>query len=74
MTRLARSRTASGTSITTFEGNRSRSHTSEGNRSRSHTNEGNRSRSQTAENRSHTGSSMDDNVDQAVPKSTQVSC
>uniref|UniRef100_A0A8C3AUX3 N-myc downstream regulated 1a n=1 Tax=Cyclopterus lumpus TaxID=8103 RepID=A0A8C3AUX3_CYCLU len=81
MTRLVRSRTASGSSVTSFEGNRSRSHTSEGNRSRSHTNEGNRSRSQTAENqrgRSHTGGSMDgtanSKVDQAVPKSTEVSC
>uniref|UniRef100_A0A8D3C802 Protein NDRG2 n=1 Tax=Scophthalmus maximus TaxID=52904 RepID=A0A8D3C802_SCOMX len=76
MTRLVRSRTASGSSVTSFEGNRSRSHTSEGNRSRSHTNEGSRSRSHTAENqrgRSHTAGSMD-GVDQAVPKSTQVSC
>ncbi|KAL6099889.1 ndrg1 [Pungitius sinensis] len=81
MTRLVRSRTASGSSVTSFEGNRSRSHTHEGNRSRSHTNEGNRSRSQTTENqrgRSHTGGSMDgtanSGVDQAVPKSTEVSC
>ncbi|XP_044028384.1 protein NDRG1a isoform X1 [Siniperca chuatsi] len=81
MTRLVRSRTASGSSVTSFDGNRSRSHTSEGNRSRSHTNEGSRSRSHTAENqrgRSHTGGSMDgtanSNVDQAVPKSTEVSC
>uniref|UniRef100_A0AAQ4R4Y6 N-myc downstream regulated 1a n=1 Tax=Gasterosteus aculeatus aculeatus TaxID=481459 RepID=A0AAQ4R4Y6_GASAC len=81
MTRLARSRTASGSSVTSFEGNRSRSHTHDGNRSRSHTNEGNRSRSHTTENqrgRSHTGGSMDgsanSNVDQAVPKSTEVSC
>ncbi|XP_054462431.1 protein NDRG1a [Anoplopoma fimbria] len=81
MTRLVRSRTASGSSVTSFEGNRSRSHTNEGNRSRSHTNEGSRSRSHTTENqrgRSHTGGSMDgaanSNVDQAVPKSTEVSC
>ncbi|XP_037329901.2 protein NDRG1a [Pungitius pungitius] len=81
MTRLVRSRTASGSSVASFEGNRSRSHTHEGNRSRSHTNEGNRSRSQTTENqrgRSHTGGSMDgtanSGVDQAVPKSTEVSC
>ncbi|KAM8766642.1 protein NDRG1a [Acanthopagrus latus] len=81
MTRLVRSRTASGSSVTSFDGNRSRSHTSEGNRSRSHTNEGSRSRSHTADNqrgRSHTGGSMDgtanSNVDQAVPKSTEVSC
>ncbi|CAM9157723.1 unnamed protein product [Lampetra planeri] len=81
MTRLVRSRTASNSSVTSFEGNRSRSHTSEGNRSRSHTNEGPRSRSHTTENqrgRSHTAGSMDgtanSNVDQAVPKSTEVSC
>ncbi|XP_070702373.1 protein NDRG1a isoform X1 [Pempheris klunzingeri] len=80
MTRLVRSRTASGSSVTSFDGNRSRSHTSEGTRSRSHTNEGSRSRSHTTENqrgRSHTDS-MDgtatSNVDQAVPKSTEVSC
>ncbi|XP_049891612.1 protein NDRG1a isoform X1 [Epinephelus moara] len=80
MTRLVRSRTASGSSVTSFDGNRSRSHTADGNRSRSHTNEGARSRSQTAENRgrSHTDGSMDgtgnSSVDQAVPKSTEVSC
>uniref|UniRef100_A0A669BEU4 Protein NDRG2 n=1 Tax=Oreochromis niloticus TaxID=8128 RepID=A0A669BEU4_ORENI len=63
MTRLVRSRTASGSSVTSFDGNRSRSHTSEGNRSRSHTNE---------------DSSMDttanNNVDQGVSKSAEVSC
>ncbi|XP_004073856.1 protein NDRG1 isoform X1 [Oryzias latipes] len=78
MTRLARSRTASGSSITSFEGNRSRSHTHEGNRSRSHTNEGNRSRSHTADARAHADGSADgtatNNMDQAVPKSTEVSC
>ncbi|XP_053302027.1 protein NDRG1a [Pleuronectes platessa] len=77
MTRLVRSRTASGSSVTSFEGNRSRSHTHEGNRSRSHTNEGSRSRNQTAEHqrgRSHTGGSMDGTLDQAAPKSTEVSC
>ncbi|KAM6899432.1 protein NDRG1a isoform 2-T2 [Xenentodon cancila] len=77
MTRLVRSRTASGSSVTSFEGNRSRSHTSEGNRSRSHTNEGSRSRSHTTDNqhgRSHTDGSTDNSVDQAVPKSTEVSC
>uniref|UniRef100_A0A8D1AHM0 Protein NDRG2 n=1 Tax=Sus scrofa TaxID=9823 RepID=A0A8D1AHM0_PIG len=40
MTRLMRSRTASGSSVTSLEGARSRSHTSEGVRSRSHTSEG----------------------------------
>ncbi|XP_006005326.1 protein NDRG1 [Latimeria chalumnae] len=40
MTRLARSRTASGSSVTSLEGNRSRAHTGEGPRSRSHTGEG----------------------------------
>ncbi|XP_039977270.1 protein NDRG1a [Xiphias gladius] len=81
MTRLVRSRTASGSSVTSFDGNRSRSHTSEGSRSRSHTNEGSRSRSHTADNQrghSHTDGSVDgtanSNVDQAVPKSTEVSC
>ena len=76
MTRLVRSRTASGSSVTSFEGNRSRSHTSEGNRSRSHTNEG-RSRSHTTENqhgRSHTDGTANSSVDQAGPKSTEVSC
>ncbi|XP_072303673.1 protein NDRG1a isoform X2 [Eucyclogobius newberryi] len=74
MTRLVRSRTASGSSVASMEGNRSRSHTHDGNRSRSHTNEGNRSRSQTAERgRSHTDGAMD-GVDQSVPKSTEVSC
>ncbi|XP_017280346.1 protein NDRG1a isoform X2 [Kryptolebias marmoratus] len=66
MTRLARSRTASGSSITS-DGNRSRSHTTEGSRSRSHTNEGSRSRS-------HTDGTANNNVDQAVPKSTEVTC
>ncbi|XP_016116644.1 protein NDRG1-like [Sinocyclocheilus grahami] len=74
MTRLVRSRTASGSSVTSFDGNRSRSHTNEGNRSRSHTNEG-RARAHTSDNqrtRSHTDN-MDSSVDQA-PKSTEVSC
>ncbi|XP_026112945.1 protein NDRG1a isoform X1 [Carassius auratus] len=74
MTRLVRSRTASGSSVTSLEGNRSRSHTNEGNRSRSHTNEG-RARAHTSDNqrtRSHTDN-MDSSVDQA-PKSTEVSC
>ncbi|KAM9385045.1 protein NDRG1a [Pholidichthys leucotaenia] len=80
MTRLARSRTASGSSINSFEGNRSRSHTHEGTRSRSHTNEG-RGRSHTTENphgRSHTDTPMDttanSNAEQAAAKSTEVSC
>nr|XP_006635847.2 PREDICTED: protein NDRG1 isoform X1 [Lepisosteus oculatus] len=68
MTRLVRSRTASGSSVTSFDGNRSRSHTGEGSRSRSHTGEGNRGRS-------HTDTQVDSNsVDQAGPKSTEVSC
>lgn len=79
MTRLVRSRTASGSSVTSMEGNRSRSHTTEGNRSRSHTNEGSRSHSHTAERgRSHTEGAVDgtanSGVDQSVPKSTEVSC
>ncbi|KAL8181780.1 UNVERIFIED_CONTAM: Protein ndrg1, partial [Gekko kuhli] len=57
MTRLMRSRTASGSSVASVEGVRSRSHTGEGVRSRSHTGEGARSRSHTSDgerNRSHT--------------------
>uniref|UniRef100_A0A8B9YII1 N-myc downstream regulated 1 n=1 Tax=Bos mutus grunniens TaxID=30521 RepID=A0A8B9YII1_BOSMU len=75
MTRLMRSRTASGSSVTSLEGARSRSHTSEGTRSRSHTSEGTRSRSHTSEgtrldiipNSGGPGSS-------AGPNSTEVSC
>ncbi|XP_066571868.1 protein NDRG1-A isoform X2 [Amia ocellicauda] len=78
MTRLVRSRTASGSSVTSLEGNRSRAHTGEGNRSRAHTGEGNRSRAHTTEDsrsRAHTDTQVDSNsVDQAVPKSTEVSC
>uniref|UniRef100_M3ZKF0 N-myc downstream regulated 1a n=1 Tax=Xiphophorus maculatus TaxID=8083 RepID=M3ZKF0_XIPMA len=72
MTRLARSRTASGSSITS-DGNRSRSHTHDGNRSRSHTNEGSRSRSHTTEH-GHTDGTANNNVDQSGPKSAEVSC
>uniref|UniRef100_A0A8B9RFV8 N-myc downstream regulated 1 n=1 Tax=Astyanax mexicanus TaxID=7994 RepID=A0A8B9RFV8_ASTMX len=75
MTRLVRSRTASGSSVASFDGNRSRSHTNEGSRSRSHTNEG-RARAHTADNqrgRSH-NDTMDTSVDQTVMKSTEVSC
>uniref|UniRef100_A0A8K9UG97 Protein NDRG2 n=1 Tax=Oncorhynchus mykiss TaxID=8022 RepID=A0A8K9UG97_ONCMY len=76
MTRLVRSRTASGSSIHSMEGNRSRSHTNEGNRSRSHTNEGNRSRSHTNEKRgrSHTDSMEGTANSSAALKSTEVSC
>ncbi|KAM6959178.1 protein NDRG1a, partial [Aplochiton taeniatus] len=90
MTRLVRSRTASGSSVTSFDGNRSRSHTNEGNRSRSHTNEGNRSRSHTndgsrnrshtsdnQQGRSHTDMSIDGSTNSstdATLKSTEVSC
>ncbi|XP_063042044.1 protein NDRG1a isoform X2 [Engraulis encrasicolus] len=67
MTRLVRSRTASGSSIHSFDGNRSRSHTGEGSRSRSHTGDHQRMRT--------TSQSADasNNVDTA-PKSAQVSC
>ncbi|XP_051948532.1 protein NDRG1a isoform X2 [Xyrauchen texanus] len=64
MTRLVRSRTASGSSVTSFDGNRSRSHTNEG-RSRAHTSDNQRGRSHT--------DTMDSSVDQ-TPKSTEVSC
>ncbi|XP_076157893.1 protein NDRG1a [Alosa pseudoharengus] len=81
MTRLVRSRTASGSSVHSFDGNRSRSHTNEGNRSRSHTNEGARSRSHTGDHhqrgRSHTenmDSANNSTVEQAAHKSTEVSC
>ncbi|XP_027031441.1 protein NDRG1a isoform X1 [Tachysurus fulvidraco] len=76
MTRLVRSRTASGSSVTSFEGNRSRSHTNEGSRSRSHTNEG-RGRAHTADAqrvRSHTDSADNNSVGQSTLKSTEVSC
>uniref|UniRef100_A0AAA9SDP6 N-myc downstream regulated 1 n=2 Tax=Bos TaxID=9903 RepID=A0AAA9SDP6_BOVIN len=65
MTRLMRSRTASGSSVTSLEGARSRSHTSEGTRSRSHTSEG--TRLDIIPNSGGPGSS-------AGPNSTEVSC
>ncbi|XP_054564253.1 protein NDRG1 isoform X2 [Eptesicus fuscus] len=65
MTRLMRSRTASGSSVTSLEGSRSRSHTSEGTRSRSHTSEG--ARLDITPNSGATGNS-------AGPKSMEVSC
>ncbi|XP_068188403.1 protein NDRG1a isoform X1 [Antennarius striatus] len=71
MTRLVRSRTASNSSVTSFEGNRSRAQTSEGNRSRSHTADNQRSRSHTSGSVDGTATS---GVDQSVPKSTEVSC
>ncbi|XP_060915986.1 protein NDRG1a isoform X1 [Labrus mixtus] len=71
MTRLVRSRTASGSSVTSFDGSRSRSHTNEGRRSRSHTADNQRARSHTEGSMDGSGNS---NVDQAVPKSTEVSC
>uniref|UniRef100_U3J7S2 N-myc downstream regulated 1 n=2 Tax=Anas platyrhynchos platyrhynchos TaxID=8840 RepID=U3J7S2_ANAPP len=83
MTRLMRSRTASGSSVTSLEGQRSRSHTGEGTRSRSHTGEGTRSRSHTGEgsrNRSHTDTRIEltpnsaSNAEQSGPKSMEVSC
>uniref|UniRef100_A0A8C6Z879 N-myc downstream-regulated gene 1 protein n=1 Tax=Nothoprocta perdicaria TaxID=30464 RepID=A0A8C6Z879_NOTPE len=83
MTRLMRSRTASGSSVTSLEGTRSRSHTGEGTRSRSHTGEGTRSRSHTgdgARNRSHTDTRIEltpnsaSNAEQSSPKSMEVSC
>uniref|UniRef100_A0A8C0Q8C1 N-myc downstream regulated 1 n=1 Tax=Canis lupus familiaris TaxID=9615 RepID=A0A8C0Q8C1_CANLF len=65
MTRLMRSRTASGSSVTSLEGARSRSHTSEGTRSRSHTSEG--ARLDITPNSGATGNN-------AGPKSMEVSC
>uniref|UniRef100_A0AAY5KQD1 N-myc downstream regulated 1a n=1 Tax=Esox lucius TaxID=8010 RepID=A0AAY5KQD1_ESOLU len=66
MTRLVRSRTASGSSVHSMDGNRSRSHTNEGNRSRSHTNE--------KRGRSHTDSMDGTGNSGAALKSTEVSC
>uniref|UniRef100_A0A8D0GYI1 Protein NDRG2 n=1 Tax=Sphenodon punctatus TaxID=8508 RepID=A0A8D0GYI1_SPHPU len=83
MTRLMRSRTASGSSVTSTDGTRSRSHTGEGTRSRSHTGEGARSRSHTADgsrNRSHTDTRIEltpnsaSDAQQPSPKSMEVSC
>ncbi|KAJ6663166.1 hypothetical protein lerEdw1_010759 [Lerista edwardsae] len=83
MTRLMRSRTASGSSVASLEGSRSRSHTGEGSRSRSHTGEGVRSRSHTGEgsrNRAHTDTHIEltpnsaNNTEQPSPKSMEVSC
>ncbi|XP_027701276.1 protein NDRG1 isoform X2 [Vombatus ursinus] len=83
MTRLMRSRTASGSSVTSLEGTRSRSHTSEGTRSRSHTGEGTRSRSHTSEgtrSRSHTDTRLEitpnsgSTGDSAGLTSMEVSC
>ncbi|KAG8549905.1 hypothetical protein GDO81_019138 [Engystomops pustulosus] len=80
MTRLIRSRTNSGASVSSLDGNRSRSHTNEGSRSRSHTGDGNRSRAQTGEGnrgRSHTDTRMEvnnTNADQNNVKSMEVSC
>ncbi|KAF2976315.1 hypothetical protein EK904_011307 [Melospiza melodia maxima] len=83
MTRLMRSRTASGSSVTSLDGQRSRSHTGEGTRSRSHTGEGTRSRSHTGDgsrNRSHTDTRIEltpnsaSNAEQSSPKSMEVSC
>uniref|UniRef100_A0A667X8Q6 Protein NDRG2 n=1 Tax=Myripristis murdjan TaxID=586833 RepID=A0A667X8Q6_9TELE len=71
MTRLVRSRTASGSSVASFDGSRSRSHTNEGSRSRSHTTDNQRGRSHTDTAMDGTGNS---NVDQGVLKSTEVSC
>ncbi|CAH6777971.1 Ndrg1 [Phodopus roborovskii] len=75
MTRLMRSRTASGSSVTSLEGPRSRSHTSEGPRSRSHTSEGSRSRSHTSEDaRLNITPSSGATGNNAGPKSMEVSC
>ncbi|XP_006022047.1 protein NDRG1 [Alligator sinensis] len=73
MTRLMRSRTASGSSVTSLEGQRSRSHTGEGTRSRSHTGEGTRNRSHTDTRIELTPNSAN-NAEQSSPKSMEVSC
>ncbi|RXN00602.1 Protein NDRG1 [Acipenser ruthenus] len=82
MTRLVRSRTASGSSVTSMEGNRSRAHTGEGTRSRSHTGEGSRNRTHTSDgtrSRSHTDTNIESNsshgtADPTVPKTMELSC
>ncbi|RXM35665.1 hypothetical protein EOD39_3969 [Acipenser ruthenus] len=82
MTRLVRSRTASGSSVTSMEGNRSRAHTGEGTRSRSHTGEGSRNRTHTSDgsrSRSHTDTDIESNSSHAtagppVPKAMELSC
>ncbi|MGH0161706.1 UNVERIFIED_CONTAM: hypothetical protein FKN15_041502 [Acipenser sinensis] len=82
MTRLVRSRTASGSSVTSMEGNRSRAHTGEGTRSRSHTGEGSRNRTHTSDgtrSRSHTDTNIESNSSHAtaaptVPKTMELSC
>ncbi|KAG7262772.1 hypothetical protein CRUP_021616 [Coryphaenoides rupestris] len=86
MTRLVRSRTASGSSVTSFEGSRSRSHTNDGNRPRSHTAEQQLQQLQQQQQqqqqqrgqqqRSHVDT-MDTSggaADQVAHKSTEVSC
>ncbi|XP_068094149.1 protein NDRG1 isoform X2 [Hyperolius riggenbachi] len=73
MTRLMRSRTNSGASVSSLDG-RNRSYTGDGNRSRSQTGEGNRSRAPTGEgnrSRSHTDTKMDEHNN---VKSMEVSC
>lgn len=73
MTRLMRSRTASGSSVTSLEGQRSRSHTGEGTRSRSHTGDGSRNRAHTDTRIELTPNSAS-NAEQPSPKSMEVSC
>ncbi|XP_030248504.1 protein NDRG1-like [Sparus aurata] len=71
MTRL-RSRTTSSSSITSFDGSRSRAHTNELQRSRTH------SRTEEKRGRSHTDVSMESvsnsNMDHMISKSTEVAC
>ncbi|KAG8010206.1 Protein NDRG1-A [Nibea albiflora] len=71
MTRL-RSRTTSSSSISSFDGSRSRSHTNELQRGRTH------SRGEEKHGRSHTDVSMESisnsTVDQIISKSTEVAC
>ncbi|XP_062836084.1 protein NDRG1 isoform X1 [Anolis carolinensis] len=73
MTRLMRSRTASGSSISSLDAGRTRSHTGEGSRSRSHTGEAVRNRSHTDTHIELTPNSANNNK-QSSPKSMEVSC
>ncbi|XP_056141694.1 protein NDRG1-like [Lampris incognitus] len=72
MTRLVRSRTSSGSSITSFDGSRSRAHSElQRGRAHTHTSDGQRGRS-------HTDVSMESvtsrNMDQGITKTIEISC
>ncbi|KAJ8415762.1 hypothetical protein AAFF_G00403190 [Aldrovandia affinis] len=73
MTRLLRSRTASGSSVASYDGNRSRSHTQDGNRNRAHA----AATAADQRGRSHTDVSMESAANLAIEQALrpgQVSC